>query len=168
MESHKSADPILVRVVRRVLTGDGRRERILVYSAAESLGGTAGGACDGVVCPGVLLGRGPVSPPATPRWAEVFAALHRAGRPGAFANGGLSLVPGAAFVAAHPVWSGPAVVLTLLGWVLVVKGTVCFLAPGVALRGMGRAGAGRGREFAAGGVMLLAVAGVLAYVLWTG
>jgi len=101
-------------------------------------------------------------------WAEAFAVLHRLGRPGAFANGGLSLVPGAAFVAAHPVWSGPAVVFTLLGWALVVKGSLCFLAPGVALRGMGRAGAGRGREFSMGGMMLLAVAGVLGYVLWTG
>ena len=99
-------------------------------------------------------------------WAEAFAAMHRAGRPGAFANGGLSLVPGAAFVATHPVWSGPAVVLTILGWALVVKGALCLLAPGVALRGMGRAGAGSGREFVAGGVLLLAVAGVLGYVLW--
>ena len=101
-------------------------------------------------------------------WAASFAALHRLGTPGAFVNGGLSLVPGAAFVAAHPVWTGPATALTLLGWALVVKGTVCLLAPSVALRGMGRAGAGRGREFSAGGVMLLAVAGTVGYVLWAG
>ena len=101
-------------------------------------------------------------------WAEVFAALHRLGKPGAFANGGLSLVPGAAFVAAHPVWTGPAVVLTLLGWLLVLKGAICFLAPGVALRGMARAGAGKGGAFVAGGLMLLAVAGVVGYVLWIG
>jgi hypothetical protein len=101
-------------------------------------------------------------------WAEAFAALHRLGKPGAFANGGLSLVPGAAFAAAHPVWSGPAVVLTLLGWLLVLKGAVGFLAPGLALRSMGSAGAGTGRGFAAGGLLLLAVAGVLGYVLWAG
>ena len=101
-------------------------------------------------------------------WAEVFAALHRLGKPGAFANGGLSLVPGAAFVATHPVWSGPAVVLTVLGWLMVLKGAVCFLAPGLALRSMGRAGAGDGRGFVAGGLVLLAVAGVLGYALWTG
>jgi hypothetical protein len=101
-------------------------------------------------------------------WAEVFASLHRLGRPGAFANGGLSLVPGAAFIAAHPVWSGPAMVLTLLGWLLVLKGTICFLAPRLALRSMARAGAGKGREFAPGGLFLLAVAGVLGHVLWNG
>jgi hypothetical protein len=101
-------------------------------------------------------------------WAAAFAALHRLGRPGAFVNGGLSLVPGVAFAAAHPVWSGPAVVLTVFGWALVVKGAVCLLAPDVALRSMERAGAGRGREFAAGGVLSLGIAGVLGYVLWSG
>lgn len=99
-------------------------------------------------------------------WAETFAALHRLGRPGAFANGGLSLVPGAVFVSVHPVWSGPGVVLTVLGWLLVLKGTICLLAPTIALRGMGRAGAGRGREFVAGGALLLVVAGVIGYALW--
>jgi hypothetical protein len=101
-------------------------------------------------------------------WAEAFAALHRLGKPGAFTNGGLSLLPGAVFVTTHPVWSGPAMVLTLLGWLLVLKGAVCFLAPELALRGMGRAGAGKGREFTGGGLLLLAVAGVLGYVLWAG
>ena len=100
-------------------------------------------------------------------WAEVFAALHRLGKPGAFANGGLNLATGAAFVAAHPVWSGPAIVLTILGWLLVLKGAFCFLAPSFALRGMSKAGASKGREFAAGGLLLLAVGGVLGYVLWT-
>lgn len=100
-------------------------------------------------------------------WAEVFAALHRLGKPGAFFNGGLSLLPGAAFVAAHPVWSGPAAVLTVFGWLLVLKGSLCLLAPSVALWGMGRAGAGQGKKFVAGGCLLLALAGVLGYVLWT-
>jgi hypothetical protein len=99
-------------------------------------------------------------------WAEVFTALHRLGKPGAFANGGVNLVTGAAFVAAHPVWSGPAAVLTLLGWALVLKGAICFLAPSLALRSMGRAGAGHGRAFGAGGLLLLAIAGALGYVLW--
>lgn len=101
-------------------------------------------------------------------WADVFAGLHKLGKPGAFANGGLSLVPGAALVAAHPVWKGPAVVLTIFGWLMVAKGAVCLLAPEKALRSMGRAGAGNGREFMAGGLLLLLVAAVLGYVLWTG
>ena len=43
-------------------------------------------------------------------WAEVFRQLHAAGRPGAFLNGGLSLVAGAVIVAGHPAWTWPGAV----------------------------------------------------------
>jgi hypothetical protein len=101
-------------------------------------------------------------------WAEVFARLHRLGKPGAFANGALSLIPGTAFVVAHPVWSGPGIVLTLLGWALLLKGAVCFLAPSLALRSMSKAGASDGRPFIIGGVVALIISGILGYALWIG
>ena len=97
-------------------------------------------------------------------WGVAFAALHRAGRPGAFANGGLSLMPGAAIVAGHPVWSGPAAVLTVFGCLLIAKGVVCFLAPDRALVSMARGSSGRGFR-AAGGLLLLFSAWV-GYCLW--
>jgi hypothetical protein len=97
-------------------------------------------------------------------WGAAFAALHRAGRPGAFANGGMSLVPGAAIVAGHPVWTGPAVVLTVLGWLLIAKGVACFLAPDLALVSMGRGSSGRG--FRAAGGFLLALSAWTGYCLW--
>jgi hypothetical protein len=68
----------------------------------------------------------------------VFDRLHRAGRPGAFANGALSLVPGAAIVAGHGGWSWPGAVLTCFGWLLVIKGLICFLLPDMAVRSMAR------------------------------
>jgi hypothetical protein len=102
----------------------------------------------------------------TAAWGEVFASLHRAGRGGAFANGALSLVPGAAVVAGHPVWSGPAAVLTAFGWLLVAKGAICLLAPDRALASMAVGATGRG--FRAGGVILLAVALYAGYCLWAG
>jgi len=73
-------------------------------------------------------------------WADTYARLHRLGPTGAFINGGLSLLPGAALVAAHPVYAGPAIIVTLLGWALVLKGSVCLVAPSVALRGMDAVG----------------------------
>jgi hypothetical protein len=97
-------------------------------------------------------------------WGAAFAAMHRAGRPGAFANGGLSLVTGAAIAAGHPVWSGPSVVLTVLGWLMIAKGVICFLAPDRALASMGRGSSGRGFR-AAGGVLLVFSAWV-GYCLW--
>jgi hypothetical protein len=102
-------------------------------------------------------------------WAALYAGLARQGAAGAFANGALHLGTGAAIVAGHGhVWSAPAAALTVLGWALVLKGAVCFLAPGWALRSMAAGGAGRGRGFVAAGALLVALGGVLAYVLWAG
>lgn len=109
----------------------------------------------------VVVGLSHVSRPGD--WCRVFATLHGLGTTGAFVNGAISLVPGALFVAAHQVWSGPGVVLTVLGWLLVVKGAICFLAPEAGLRSMGRAAEGDGRPFVIGGAVLLAVAAVIAY-----
>ena len=99
-------------------------------------------------------------------WVDVYARLHRLGNPGALINGALALVPGAAFVAAHPVWTGPGTVLTLFGWALVLKGALCLVAPAAGLRSMARAGVGNGRKFVAGGAVALALAGFVGYVLW--
>src|SRR5262245_6389991 len=98
-------------------------------------------------------------------WAEAFRQLPRLGRPAAFANGALSLVPGAAVVAGHGSWAWPGAVLTAFGWLLVAKAAVCFLAPEQALRSMERGGRSP-RGFVVGGLLLLAVAGWTCYCLW--
>lgn len=101
-------------------------------------------------------------------WVDVFEQLHRQGVPGAFINGTISLVTGAVFIAAHPVWSWPAVVLTVLGWAMVIKGTICFVLPHVALRSMGSRAASDGRSFVAAGVVCLGLAAFTGYILWAG
>jgi hypothetical protein len=78
----------------------------------------------------------------------------------------LSLVPGAAIVAGHGAWSWPGGVLTAFGWLLVVKGGVCFLAPDQALRSMERSPSRAG--FMVGGVLLMAVGAWAGYCLWKG
>jgi hypothetical protein len=100
-------------------------------------------------------------------WAEAFRQLHRCGRPGAFANGALSLAPGAAIVAGHGSWAWPGAVLTAFGWLLVAKGLICLLAPDKALVSMAR-GANRPRGFVAAGVLALAIGGWACYCLWRG
>jgi hypothetical protein len=95
-------------------------------------------------------------------WADTYDRLHRAGRPGAFANGAISLVPGALVAAGHPLWTWPENVLTVFGWLMVAKGALCFLAPERALASMGH-GARSPRGFVTGGAMLL---GVSAWAVW--
>lgn len=98
-------------------------------------------------------------------WADAFRQLSRCGRAGAFVNGGLSLAPGAAIVAGHGSWAWPGAVLTGFGWLLVVKGGVCLLAPDWALRSMER-GAGNPRGFIAGGVVMPVIGGWACFCLW--
>jgi hypothetical protein len=100
-------------------------------------------------------------------WAEAFRQLHRCGRPGAFANGGLTLAAGAFVVAGHGSWAWPGAVLTGFGWLLVAKGVGCLLAPDKALRSMER-GSRSPHGFVAAGVLSLAVGGWACYCLWLG
>ena len=116
-----------------------------------------------VAVTGVVIGLSHLLRPGD--WAEAFRQLHRCGRPGAFANGALSLVTGAVVVAGHGSWAWPGAVLTAFGWLMIVKAAVCFLAPDHALRSMERGGRSP-RGFVVGGLLLLAVAGWTCYCLW--
>ncbi len=104
----------------------------------------------------LLLGASHVLRPGD--WAEAFGQLHRCGRPGAFVNGGLCVLPAALILAGHPQWAWPGAVLTVFGWLLVVKSSICILAPNLALRSMQR-GANSPRSFIPGGLALLALSG---------
>jgi hypothetical protein len=96
-------------------------------------------------------------------WVAFYQALAALGTPGVFLEGFLCLNVGAFIAAFHNVWSGPALGLTLIGWVQVVKGIVRFVAPGMALRTMQRATPERAWFFQAGGVMSLLLS---AYCWW--
>ena len=99
-------------------------------------------------------------------WAEFFILLHRQGRPGAFANGFLSLVTGSLIVAFHNVWSGIPIILTLLGWAFVLKAGVVFVIPDLGLRSMARIRPDNSRIFVIPGFVMIAVAIALGYSLW--
>jgi hypothetical protein len=98
-------------------------------------------------------------------WADSFGQLHRCGRPGAFANGGFTLVAGALIVAGHSSWIWPSSVVTGFGWLLVVKAVICFLAPERALRSMER-GANAPLGFVVAGLVLLSIGSWAGYCLW--
>ena len=101
-------------------------------------------------------------------WAEFFVHLHGLGRPGAFANGFLSLVTGTLIVSFHNVWSGFPMVVTLLGWSMVLKATVVFIFPEAGLRSMASVGLENSRRFQIPGAIMIAVSAALGYSLWTG
>jgi hypothetical protein len=96
-------------------------------------------------------------------WAEFFQMLRSKGEAGSFINGFLSLTFGALVVGFHNVWSGPGVVLTVLGWAQLLKAGFCFWFPRLGLRSMAMAPPEQPWKFTAAGVVLLAVGGVLVY-----
>ncbi len=101
-------------------------------------------------------------------WAEFFARLHGLGRPGAFANGFLSLMTGTLIVSFHNVWSGFPMAVTLLGWSMVLKATIVFVFPEVGLRSMGHIAPDNSQRFRIPGAIMIAVSAALGYSLWTG
>lgn len=83
-------------------------------------------------------------------------------------DGFLNLPLGAIIVAFHNVWAGIPVILTLLGWGLVVKGLIRFCAPKQALRMIARVSVERSWEFQAAGALFVVLAGLLGYGAYAG
>jgi uncharacterized protein YjeT (DUF2065 family) len=101
-------------------------------------------------------------------WAEFFIFLRGKGEAGAFVDGFLNLPLGGVIVGFHNTWSGIPLVLTLVGWGLLIKGLIRFCAPKQALRMMARVSVERSWEFQAAGAALVVLAGVLGYGVYAG
>ena len=101
-------------------------------------------------------------------WTEFFILLRGKGEAGAFVDGFLNLPLGGVIVAFHNVWSGIPLVLTLVGWGLLIKGLIRFCAPKQALRLMARISLERSWEFQVAGAGLVALASLLGYGVFAG
>jgi len=101
-------------------------------------------------------------------WVEFFILLRSKGEAGAFVDGFLNLPMGAVIVGFHNVWAGITVVLTLVGWALLIKGLIRFCAPQQALKMIARVSPDRSWEFQVAGVFLVALAGLLGYGVYAG
>jgi hypothetical protein len=87
---------------------------------------------------------------------------------GAFVDGFLNMPLGGLIVAFHHTWSGVPLLLTLVGWGLLIKGTIRFCVPKQGLRMMARVSLARSWEFQVAGIVLLAFAGLLGYGVCAG
>ncbi len=99
-------------------------------------------------------------------WVDFFVILRGKGQAGMFVDAFLNLPLGALIVVFHNVWSGIPVILTLVGWGLLLKGLIRFCAPRLALRIVARVSVERAREFQIAGAALLALSVVLGYAVW--
>ena len=95
---------------------------------------------------------------AAPRaWARFFIEMRDERAVPGFAQR-LSARPLGLLIAAfHPVWSGPALLVTLLGWGLVLKGTIYFVWPQLAAKSMAHVSEARVGEFQVAGAVSLVI-----------
>ena len=98
-------------------------------------------------------------------WAEFFLLLRSKGEAGAFVDGLINLPLAALVIGFHNTWSGLPVVLTLVGWALLIKSLIRFCAPKLALRMMARVSIERSWEFQVAGAGLVGLAVILGYSL---
>lgn len=101
-------------------------------------------------------------------WAEFFTLLRERGRPGVFVVGMLSLGFGSIIAAFHWVWSGLPLILTVLGWLQVLKGLLYLCVPSYGLKKLGIVSIERSRMFIVPGIGLLAIAALLGWNLMYG
>jgi hypothetical protein len=96
-------------------------------------------------------------------WVEYFVLLRSKGRPGAFMDGFLHLPLAGAIIGFHNVWSGIPVVLTLVGWALLIKSLLRFCLPKQGLRMMARVSLERVWEVRLAGAGLVGFAALLGF-----
>jgi hypothetical protein len=101
-------------------------------------------------------------------WAEFFILLRGKAEAGAFVDGLLNLPLAGVIIGFHNVWSGIPVVLTLVGWGLLIKSLLRFCAPKQGLMMMARVSVERSWEFQVAGAVLVVLAGVLGYGVYAG
>jgi hypothetical protein len=99
-------------------------------------------------------------------WVAFFILLRDKGSPGAFVDGLLNLPLAAIIIGFHNSWSGIPVVLTLVGWALLIKSVIRLCVPRMAVRIMGRVSIERAWEFQAAGAGLVMLAGIVAYGMY--
>ena len=100
-------------------------------------------------------------------WGQFYQWLRSKEDAGVLAFASTRLWFGSIIVAFHPVWSGLPLLLTLFGWAQVVKALVYFSFPRTGRKPLEWLASGRPVVFAGGGVVLLALAGTLAFHLFS-
>ena len=102
-------------------------------------------------------------------WVEFFILLRGKGDAGAFVDGLLNLPLAGVIIGFHNVWSGGIpVVLTLVGWGLLIKSLLRFCLPKQGLMMMARVSVERSWEFQVAGAVLVVLAGLLGYGVYAG
>lgn len=98
-------------------------------------------------------------------WANFFIGIREKGEVGAFINAFIHFPFGALIVAFHNVWHGIPMILTLMGYGLLLKGFINFVFPKLGLKTLARVSLEKSWEFVAAGVLSVGIALLFLYSL---
>ena len=101
-------------------------------------------------------------------WAQFFVDLRGRGETGSLLNALLHFPLGVVIVSFHNVWRGLPVVLTLIGWGLVLKSFIYFVFPAHGAKVLAQVSAERSWGFVVAGLFSVALSGLLVFSLWRG
>lgn len=101
-------------------------------------------------------------------WVDYFIVIRGQRETGAFIDGFLHLPLAALIIGFHNIWSGISAVLTVMGWLFLIKSIVRFCLPTLGLRMMARVSVERAWEFQVAGLALLLIAGLIGYGVYVG
>src|SRR5262245_3517193 len=90
-------------------------------------------------------------------WAQFFIDIREKGATGSFIAAFIHFPLGALIVAFHNVWQGPPLILTLIGYGLLLKSLVYFVFPKRGLKSLSRVSLEKSWEFVLGGIFSLGI-----------
>jgi hypothetical protein len=96
-------------------------------------------------------------------WIRFFIMLREKGEVGSLLNGLVHFPLGAFIVAFHNVWHGIPMMVTIIGWGLVIKSTIYFVYPRHGVRMLGTVSLERPWHFVVAGIFSVAVSAVIFY-----
>jgi hypothetical protein len=98
-------------------------------------------------------------------WTKFFIMWREKGEVGSFLSGLLHFPMGVLIVSFHNVWHGIPLIVTIMGWGLVIKGFIYLTYPKHGMRVLARVSMERSWEFVVAGAMAVALSGVIMYPL---
>ncbi len=98
----------------------------------------------------------------TGHWQDYYRWLSGMGSAGVRFNGLISLAIGSPIVIFHNIWSGPPLLLTIFGWLLLSESALCLFVPRAGLAGLAEVEDGTRASIIKGtGAAFIIVGGVL-------
>jgi hypothetical protein len=98
-------------------------------------------------------------------WTRFFIMFRDKGEVGSFLSGLLHFPLGVLIVSFHDVWQGIPLIVTIMGWGLVIKSLIYFTYPKHGMRILARVSIERSWEFVVAGVVAVALSGLILFPL---